>query len=406
MTSMLKPNSIAFTVLLAGLAAMAPISTDIALPAYAATAEALGTSQAAVAVNLSLFMIGYALGPLLHGPLSERFGRRPVLIVGLIVFMACSVLCAVTPTLSVLLGSRLVQGFAASSASVLAFAIVRDLYEGMEARRKLSYVMLILGLMPMIAPTLGAFVLLGFGWRSVYVAMAGAGLVLLAAVIFGFGESIRARNPGALAPRQLIASYGAVIRHPTGFGYSALGALCFGVMFSFISGSSMLFMDVLGVSAATYGYLFAIPVIGMMAGTMVNGRMVGKGVSDSRTMAIGFIVMLSAVALLLVISLAGLLAVWPVVALLMVSNFGTGLILPNSSHRALQPMPHLAGFASAVLNSSQMAVGAISSAIVAALVPALGGSAMAISMALFAVCAASLFVWLVRFETRSARRAG
>ncbi|WP_336799321.1 MFS transporter [Kaistia sp. MMO-174] len=221
---MLKPNSVAFTVLLAGLAAMAPISTDIALPAYGATAEALGTTQAAVAVSLSLFMIGYALGPLLHGPLSERFGRRPVLVAGLLVYLASSAICALTPTLSVLLAGRLVQGFAASSASVLALAIVRDLYEGMEARRKLSYVMLILGLMPMIAPTLGAIILVSFGWRSVYVAMAGAGLVLLAAVIFGFAESIRARNPNALAPRHLLASYGEVLRHPTGFGYSARSA--------------------------------------------------------------------------------------------------------------------------------------------------------------------------------------
>ncbi|MCX5570839.1 multidrug effflux MFS transporter [Kaistia nematophila] len=403
---MLKPNSVAFTVLLAGLAAMAPISTDIALPAYGATAEALGTTQAAVAVSLSLFMIGYALGPLLHGPLSERFGRRPVLVAGLLVYLASSAICALTPTLSVLLAGRLVQGFAASSASVLALAIVRDLYEGMEARRKLSYVMLILGLMPMIAPTLGAIILVSFGWRSVYVAMAGAGLVLLAAVIFGFAESIRARNPNALAPRHLLASYGEVLRHPTGFGFSALGALCFGVMFSFISGSSMLFMDVLGVSAATYGYLFAIPVLGMMAGTMANSRLVGRGVSDGRTMAAGFAIMLAAVALLLVVSLTGMLSVWLVVALLIASNFGTGLILPNSSHRALQPMPHLAGFASAVLNSAQMAVGAISSAIVAALVPWLGGSAMVISMAGFAVAACGLFVVLSRIEPEPARAAG
>ncbi len=404
---MLKPNSVAFTVLLAGLAAMAPISTDIALPSYAATAAALGATQSAVAINLSLFMIGYALGPLVYGPLSERFGRRPVLIAGLLLYVLAGVLCSLTPSLTGLLAGRLLQGIAASSASVLALAIVRDLYEGAEARRKLSYVMLILGLMPMIAPTLGAVILVAFGWRSVYVAMAGAALILLAAVTFGVAESIRARNPYALAPRQLLASYREVLSSPTGFGFSVLGALCFGVMFSFIAGSSMLFMDVLGVSATTYGYLFAVPVLGMMMGTMLNSRLTGRGVNDGHVMAVGFALMLAAVALLLAVTLSGSRSVPAVVALLLVNNFAIGLILTNASHRALQPMPHLAGIASAVLNSAQMAAGALSSALVALLIPILGGSAMSLSMAVFAVAASGLFVALTRLGTgRAAEPAG
>lgn len=395
---MLKPNSAAFTVLLAGLAAMAPISTDIALPAYGATASALGTTQAAVAVNLSLFLVGYALGPLVYGPLSERFGRRPILISGLSLYVVAALVCVLTPSLPGLLAGRLVQGIAASSASVLALAIVRDLYEGAEARRKLSYVMLILGLMPMIAPSLGAIILVAFGWRSVYVAMAAAGIILLGAVIFGVGESIRARNPAALSPRQLLASYGEVVRHPTGFGFSVLGALTFGVMFSFIAGSPMLFMEVLGVSAATYGYLFAIPVFGIMAGSMLNGRLTGKGAHDGRIMTVGFSIMMASSAALLAAMLAGSGSVALVVTLLLTSNFGIGLILPNTSHRALHPMPHLAGIASAVLSSAQMTVGAVASAVVAALAPIVGGSAVALSMTGFAVAATCLFMLLSRIE--------
>ncbi len=393
---MLKPNSVAFTVLLAGLAAMAPISTDIALPSYAATAAALGATQSGVAINLSLFMIGYALGPLVYGPLSERFGRRPVLIAGLMLYVVAGAVCSLTPSLSGLLAGRLVQGIAASSASVLALAIVRDLYEGAEARRKLSYVMLILGLMPMIAPTLGAIILVSFGWRSVYVAMTGAGLILLAAMIFGVSESIRARNPNALEPRQLVASYREVLSHPTGFGFSILGALCFGVMFSFIAGSSMLFMDVLGVSATAYGYLFAVPVLGMMIGTLLNSRLTARGVDDGRVMTVGFALMLAAVALLVAFTVSGSRSVPVVVGLLLVNNFAIGLILTNASHRALLPMPHLAGIASAVLNSTQMAAGALSSALVALLVPILGVSAVTLSMAIFAVAASCLFVALSR----------
>lgn len=399
---MLKPNSVAFTVLLAGLAAMAPISTDIALPSYAATAEALGATQAAVAVSLSLFMIGYAVGPLVYGPLSERFGRRPILIVGLVLYVIAGLVCAATSSLGGLLAGRLVQGVSAASASVLALAIVRDLYEGVEARRKLSYVMLILGLMPMIAPTIGAVVLGAFGWRGVYAAMACAGLLLLAAVVLGLGESLRRRNPEALAPRQLLASYGEVVRHPSGFGFSVLGALCFGVMFSFIAGSSMLFMEDLGVSAATYGYLFAVPVLGMMAGTMLNARLSSRGVSDLRIMTGGLALVSVAVTALVAVIALGTKEAALVVGLLLVNNLGIGLVLPNASHRALQPMPHLAGIASAVLSSAQMTVGALASAIVAAFAPMLGGGAMTLSMAIFAVAALGLFAALSRHEARRA----
>lgn len=401
---MLKPNSSAFTVLLAGLAAMAPISTDIALPSYVATASALGTTQASVAVSLSLFMVGYAIGPIVYGPLSERFGRRPVLLVGLGLYVAASLVCFVATSLGGLLVGRLIQGVAAAASSVLALAIVRDLYEGDEARRKLSYVMLILGLMPMIAPTLGAAVLVAFGWRAVYAAMAAAGVILGVGVLAGLAETIPARNPDALRPRQLLASYGEVIRHPMGFGYSLLGALCFGVMFSFIAGSSMLFMDGLGVSAATYGYLFAVPVLGMMSGTMLNARLTSRGIADSRVMTVGFAIVLAATTLLLVLLVGGTASIALVVGLLLANNLGIGLILPNASHRALQPMPHLAGIASAVLSSAQMAVAAVASALVAALVPHLGVSATTVSMAFFAVVSAFLFAFLQRHEFHAERR--
>ncbi len=395
---MLKPNSGAFTVLLAGLAAMAPISTDIAPPSYAATASALGTTQASVAVSLSLFMVGYAVGPLVYGPLSERFGRRPVLLSGLVLYSMASLACFASGTLGALLIGRFVQGLGAASASVLALAIVRDLYEGNEARRKLSYVMLILGLMPMIAPTLGALVLVAFGWRAVYAAMAIAGLALFAGVAAGLAETIPARNPGALRPRQLLANYAEVVRNPLGFGYSMLGALCFGVMFSFIAGSSMLFIDGLGVSVAVYGYLFAVPVLGMMSGTMLNARLTSRGIMDRHVMSAGFAIVIAAVALLVVLLAGGVTSIPLVVGLLLVNNLGIGLILPNASHRALQPMPHLAGIASAVMNSAQMAIAAVASALVAALVPHLAVNATTTGMAVFAAASAALFVWLLRLE--------
>ncbi|MDC7786144.1 multidrug effflux MFS transporter [Rhodoplanes sp. TEM] len=388
---MLDKSSLAFTVLLSSLVALPPLSIDLGLPAFAATAADLGTGEPAVALTLSWFMLGFAAGPLVYGPVSDRFGRKPVMLAGLSLYALTSVLCAAAPTIGVLLAARLFQGLAAAAGTVLVIAAIRDLFDGIAARKKISWVMAINAIMPLTAPTIGVYTLAFGGWRAGYALMAVFGAALLAAVTLGFRESIVQRNRDALAPRQLVAGYREVLTHPVSLKASLLNAACFGVLFAYISGSSIVFIGFMGLSAAAYGYVFAVPVTGAIGGTLLNGALLGRGVAPVTLVRAGLALMTGA-ATLLVVALAGPLAgrLVPIVALLFVSAFSVGLVGPNVSYAAMRDLPHRAGVASAVLTSAQMVVGALSSAIVAALFDTLGASAMAAVMVGFAAVAVGL----------------
>ncbi|RAI44442.1 multidrug effflux MFS transporter [Rhodoplanes roseus] len=390
---MLDKNSLGFTILLSCLVALPPLSIDLGLPAFAPTAADLHTTEATVALTLSWFMLGFSAGPLLYGPMSDRFGRKPVMVAGLALYVVASVLCTVAPSIDVLLAARLVQGLAAASGTVLAIATIRDLFDGIAARKKISYVMAINAVMPLTAPTIGVHVLAIGGWRSGYGLMAAFGAGLLAAVLLGFSESIARRIPDALAPRQLVEGYREVLRHPVSPKAALLNAMCFGVLFSYISGSSILFMGLMGLSPATYGYVFAVPVTGAIAGTLLNGMLLGRGAPPRRLIRIGLALIAATAMLFLLLTLApldGRLAV--VVGLLLVSAFGVGLVGPNASYAAMRDLPHRAGVASAVLTSAQMMVAALASAVVAALFGHLGASAMPAVMVGFAALAWALYL--------------
>ncbi|MDR3436358.1 multidrug effflux MFS transporter [Telmatospirillum sp.] len=393
---MLKRESLAFTVLLSGLVAIPPLSTDIGLPAYAETADALATTQPVVALTLSFFMLGFGIGPLFYGPLSERFGRRPVLLAGLTFYFIASVFCTFTPSIGLLLGSRLVQGFAAAGGTVLAIASIRDLFDSAGGRKKIAYVMMINGLMPMVAPSIGVFVLATGGWRAVYAVMMAGGALLVLGVLFGFAESIPRKNPGALAVGQLIAGYKEVLTHRVSISSALLNASCFGVMFAFISGSPIFFIDLMGVTTKTYGYIFAIPVVGTVSGTLCNSLFGGRRNKPRRFICIGLSLMTVATACLLTLSLTAPSLLVPMVVLLVATNFGIGLVSPNASYAAVQFMPHLAGVASAVLASTQMIVGAVSAALVVSLFTSLGPCALAAVMFGFALLAVCLFLSIPR----------
>jgi DHA1 family bicyclomycin/chloramphenicol resistance-like MFS transporter len=389
---MLKRNSLAFTVLLSGLVAIPPLSTDIGLPAYAATAAALQTTEATVALTLSFFMLGFAVGPLFYGPMSERFGRRPVLLAGLSLYLVASIVCTFAPSIGVLLGSRLFQGFGASAGTVLAIACIRDLFDGITALKKISYVMMINGLMPMIAPSIGVFVLAAGGWSAIYAVMTVGGLFLVLGVLFGFEESVPRKNPDALAIRQLISNYGEVLTHPISAKSALLNAACFGVLFAFISGSPILFINMMHVPSNIYGYAFAITVLGTIGGTLFNSFFAGKKGRPTRILRIGLALITLTTLAFLTISVSGHNHLIPIVALLFASNFGIGLISPHASYAAVKFLPHLAGVASAVLASAQMVIGAISAALVALLFDVLGPSALPAVMFGFAMLACALYL--------------
>ncbi len=398
----LRPASIAFTVLLGALSTLPPFSIDMGLPALSLMAHALGTTPAGASLSLSVFMLGFALAPLVYGPLSDRYGRKPLLMAGCAVFSAAGVGCALSGSLPVLLVWRFIQGAGAGAGSVLVLAIIRDLFEGAAARAKLSYVTLVMGVAPMVAPTVGAWVLAVGPWRAIYATLAAGGLVLLLAAGLGLEESARLKAGNTLSTRGLARDYGRVLGHRLSIGYSLIGALSFGCAFAYISGSSLVLMEVLGVSPTAYGYCFALTALATMAGALANGRLSTRGVAAGTLIRVGMSLCLAAAALLVLISLGGLARVATLMPLFCVCHFSIGLIGPNATHGALQPMADIAGVASALLNALRMLGGAAASALVAFFFD--GRSAISVTgvMAAFALASLLVYVLLVRPEERRA----
>jgi DHA1 family bicyclomycin/chloramphenicol resistance-like MFS transporter len=383
----IRSRSIGFTILLGALAALPPLSIDMGLPAFPALTRELHTTAAGAGLTLSLFMAGFAVAQLVLGPMSDRYGRRPVLLAGLSLYAAAGCLCALAPSIGVLIGLRLIEGACAASGSVMAFAIARDVFEGASARQRLSYVTIVLTVAPVVAPALGSLALHLGGWRSIYGFLGVAGVALLASVFFGLEET-RQRPAVRFG---IVGGFARMVGHRRAFGYALTNALGFGALFAYISGSPMVLMGSLGVSAATYAQLFAIVSSGLMMGAWVNSKAAKTGATSSLALALALAGSLVSATLLFGVLLHGGVSLSRLLPLLVLHAFCRGISSPNATHGALEPMGEIAGLASAVVGCSQMAMAALSSGLVALLFPVLGPAAMALVMTLFS--AAALLAW-------------
>lgn len=383
------PETAAFTVMLGALAALPPLSIDMGLPAFPALEKYLGASASGAGLTLSVFLAGFSVAQLVLGPLSDRVGRRPVLLTCLALYAMAGLACAAAPTIEVLIGLRLVQGACAAAGSVMAFAVVRDLFSGSAGRVRMSYVALVLSVAPVIAPTLGSWLLLLGGWRAIYGFLGVAGVALLAMVLVGLPET----RPAPRAAGGVLRGFRLMIGHRTAMAYAAVNALSFGALFAYVSGSPLVLMTGLNLSAPFYGLLFAITSGGIMAGAWLNGWLSGRGVSARLPLAVALGVSLASAIGLVAVTGRGHGVLVTLMPLLVVHMFCRGIIAPSASHATLEPMGEVAGLASAVLGFLQMASGALSSAAVALLFPAFGPVSMALVMA---VCASGAFVaWCI-----------
>jgi DHA1 family bicyclomycin/chloramphenicol resistance-like MFS transporter len=392
----IRPESFAFTLLLSALGGITPLSIDMGLPALSSIGQSLHVSPAAAGLTLSFFLVGFALGPIALGPLSDRFGRRPLLLSGCTCFALAGAGCAVAHSLPVLLFWRLVEGIGAGAGSTLSLAIVRDLFDGKAARVKLSYVGTVGTIAPMIAPTLGTIVLVWAGWRAIYGALFLAGLVLIVAVAFGFVESLARSDHAALEPRKLVTNYGRIFRSPICLGYALVGSLNFGCMFSYISSSPLVMIGVLGVSRTYYGWTFAATALGIMAGAFVNGRLSARGVPAPTLLTAGLSISVLSALSLVAVSLGGLAHLATILPLLVLNTSCSGLIGPNANQGVMHPMPDIAGVASAVMGSLRMVAGALAGVLIAIFFDGHTANAMACMMSLFSLASFTTYFAVVR----------
>jgi DHA1 family bicyclomycin/chloramphenicol resistance-like MFS transporter len=312
-----------------------------------------------------------------------------------LIFAVAAACCAIAPTIEFLLAVRLLQGIGAGACSVLAMAIVRDLFEGNEARARLSYVSIVRSVAPMVAPTIGVTILRFAQWRAIFVFLAVAGISLLAIIFFGFEESApEERQPLTLS--SLLSNYRYVLTHPISCGYAIINALMFGNVFAYVSNSPLLIINALHMPAPIFGYIFACTAFGITIGAFVNGKMSTRAIPHKVPLAIGLALGCLCTLCNLILTVTGLTNIYTLVPFLFLSVFAIGLAGPNAAHGCLQPMPKIAGIASAVMAFVQMVAGAASSALVAFLYDGKTAGAMTSVMFFFAVSAAAVYLLLVR----------
>jgi DHA1 family bicyclomycin/chloramphenicol resistance-like MFS transporter len=397
----IPPTSFAFTALLGLLVALPSFGIDMNLPALPSTAASLGVTPAKVGLAMSAFMIGFAGTPLIYGPVSDRYGRKPVVLFAAALFAGAGLGCEMAHSLPALLTWRIVQGAGAGASMTIALAIIRDLFEGQVARAKLSYVAVATMIVPMLAPTVGATLLAFGGWRSVYLVLAGVGIFLLLALSVGFSESAKVEPGRRLTPLTIASNYLQILTHPVCLGYILVNAAAFGALFAYVSGSPLFLIGSIGLRPAQYGLVFAATSLAIMAGAWVNGRLSTWNIDASYPLATGLALAALSAVLLLAMTLIGWMLLPVALLLLVIGNFAFGLIAPNTMHGTMQPLPQMAGAVGATAGCVQMAMGAVSSALVVSLHDGRSAASMTGVMALCSFAALAAYVLLVRPAARA-----
>ncbi len=405
----LRPDTFAMTAALAMLTALGPLSTDFYLPSLPDISRALGTDTAGAQATLSAFLFGFAAGQIFWGPLSDRWGRRPVLFAGLGLFLAATLACALSSSIEMLVGARVLQALGASGPIVLGRAMARDLYEGPRAGKELARMGMIMGLVPAVAPVLGGVLHGAFGWRSTFFASLVFGLALVGMVGLVLPETIKARLSEPFSLRAILSGYRLLLGNARFRIYAGLTSLAYAGLFAFISGSSFVLIDVYGLSPIAYGLSFGFGVIGYISGTIIAQRLVTRRGMDG-VIALGVLCLAAGGLLMLAAMLAmgqrpGLVPSLAVTVPMALYAMGVGLTMPQAQASAMMPFPERAGAASSLVGLCQMMLSALVGLGVGQLLKhaVMAGSALPLPLVVAAIGALAFALFRLSRNVRAAR---
>ncbi|MDY3559889.1 multidrug effflux MFS transporter [Gemmata sp. JC673] len=354
--------------LLGALSVVSPFAIDMYLAAYRELATGFGVPNTTIALTLSSYFIGLALGQVVYGPLLDRFGRKPPLVVGLALFVVASVGCAFAPNIYALIGLRFVQALGGCVAQVASVAMVRDFFPRKEAARVLSRLFLFIAVSPLLAPAVGSAVIRAGGWPAAFLAVAVVVAGILALVVTLLPEGHKPDRGISLRPGPILSEYGSILRHPRFHTYAGAGAFSFAGLFTFVAGSPVLFMDGFGVDDRTYILIFALLAGGFIGASQLNVELLRYWSSEilfrrflTAQVVFGW--------LLLAGTVAGWLDLYGALAVLFAFLCCVGITNPNGSALAIAPFSKNAGSASALLGFFQLGTGAVISTAIGAATP-------------------------------------
>ncbi|GMU41255.1 MAG: Bcr/CflA family drug resistance efflux transporter [Chloroflexota bacterium] len=388
-----RAEALPAAILLVALSAVAPLTVDMFLPSMPAMAVEFGVPESTMQLAVTLFIVSFAGSQIVYGPASDRYGRRPLLLAGMAIFTVGGVVALTAQSATVLIVGRVLQGLGGGAGPALAQAIVLDVYGKQRAARVLSYMAIALPLAPALAPIAGGFLHEAFGWRSVFVTLALAGVVLAGGYRALLPETNVARADRARGLGGLVADYRTVLRSRTYVAYALVMGLMFSGQLVFISTSSFVLIDELGLDPRVYGFSFAFVALGIMAGATWSSRLVSRRAAHE-VVRLGVLVSVAGSAVMAALAWAGIHHVAGVLAPMFVTAIGLGLTRPSAMAGALVPFPQIAGLASALLGFTQMLVASTYNIAYSALVPP-GSRGLASGVAI-AILAALLAVLLLR----------
>jgi DHA1 family bicyclomycin/chloramphenicol resistance-like MFS transporter len=361
----LQPDSRWLLALLAALVALGPLSVDVYLPAMPTMMEALGTDIRHMHLTLSTYLTGFALFHLVCGPLADRFGRKPILAGGTVLFVLACIGCSLSTSVEQLLVFRFIQGIGACVGPTLARAVARDVYGPARAARALSIIAMLMALAPAVAPAMGGVLMLWLPWPSIFVFLAVYGVAMLFLIHIFLAESLPQKQ--SLHPLSIARNFRELLRNPPFVTTTLASGFVYAGLMAYLSSSSFVYINMLGVPVQYFGFIFLSSVAGYMAGSALSARL-SRSLDSERVVLVGAILTTFATSSMWLGT--RLLPPGAMVLVLMLPMVfyatGMGLVLPNAMAIALRPFPHIAATASALMGFIQMAVSAAATAFVGA----------------------------------------
>lgn len=350
--------------ILGTLSAIGPFSIDMYLPGFPAIAADLNTTIAKISLSLSSFFIGISVGQIMYGPLLDRYGRKNPLYIGLSVYVLASIGCIFASSAEALIALRFLQALGGCVGMVASRAMVRDIFPVNENARVFSTLMLVIGVSPLIAPTLGGYVSTIYGWHYVFLVLTVMGMLILAGVHYILPESRSADTSISLRPKSIIKNYYTVLTEPQFYTYVLTGAMAGAGLYAYIAGSPFVFMELYHVSGQQYGWIFATIAFGLIGSSQMNSLLLKNGLKSENIIIVASLCQALTGVALLITTIYGWAGLMGSIALIFIFLCCQGFVFPNSSALSLAPFTKNAGSASALMGSIQMGAGALASAMV------------------------------------------